>query len=512
MEHQPVVDQQPWPPRTKSGGAMLDCKAFVRATCNHGRRGAAALACLGFFSAAASAAPLTFNVNSPADVPDIDPGNGVCETVAGNGVCTLRAAIQESNGHSGADTITLQPNVTYLLARVGADDSALNGDLDILDSVTITGAGPTTIVDGNGAAIHENVFSVFPCIGTSQFPPEGQACANGQIVVTISGTTVQNGRRDDGGGIRNFGDLTLQNCVVTANTAYYNGGGIYNASSTSRLALIGTVVSNNTNGDGGGGGISNGGALTIDASTMSGNAASGTFGAGGGVLSETAATVVIRNSTFANNSARVGGGIANVSSSRLDVINSTFSANSTADDGGGIYVFAGTVGLYNVTVAKNRANDNLAYKSGAIGAGVHVSTGATLYFANSILAGNFKRIPNGEDKPLADPDQCFGTLSSLGNNLLSDIDLGHCTVTGPYNVATLTLGTLQNNGGPTKTHALPAGSPAIDAGNIAGCVDGDGAPINADQRGVPRPFGSGCDVGAYEVSDVIFRNAFEIGV
>jgi hypothetical protein len=77
---------------------------------------------------------------------------------------------------------------------------------------------------------------------------------------------------------------------------------------------------------------------------------------------------------------------------------------------------------------------------------------------------------------------------------------------------TLVRGTLQNNGGPTKTHALPAGTPAIDAGNIAGCVDGDGAAIHADQRGVPRPFGSRCDVGAYEVSDVIFRNAFEIGV
>jgi hypothetical protein len=83
---------------------------------------------------------------------------------------------------------------------------------------------------------------------------------------------------------------------------------------------------------------------------------------------------------------------------------------------------------------------------------------------------------------------------------------------GPYNVTSLPLGALQNNGGPTKTHALPSGSDAIDAGNTAGCVDGDGAPITKDQRGVPRPFGSYCDVGAFEVSDVIFLNSFEIGV
>src|SRR6185436_18515396 len=88
----------------------------------------AAMFCLA--AGPAVAAPITFTVNSPADIPDATPGNGVCETALGNGVCTLRGAIQEANAHAGADTINLQPGVTYLLTRVGVDDFALNGDLD----------------------------------------------------------------------------------------------------------------------------------------------------------------------------------------------------------------------------------------------------------------------------------------------------------------------------------------------------------------------------------------------
>ena len=125
----------------------------------------AASACA--FAAAAGAEPLTYLVNSTADELDFNPGNGVCETVAGNGVCTLRAAILEANAHAGADTIVLRPNATYLLSLVGADDDGRNGDLDVLDSVTIIGAGPTTVIDGNGGVVAERVFQFAKCIGAS---------------------------------------------------------------------------------------------------------------------------------------------------------------------------------------------------------------------------------------------------------------------------------------------------------------------------------------------------------
>src|SRR5437899_7628287 len=76
------------------------------------------------------ALPIDVN-NNLTDAPDANPGNGVCETAGGNGVCTLRAAIMEANAKSGVDTINLQPGATYVLTRSGTDDAALNGDLDI---------------------------------------------------------------------------------------------------------------------------------------------------------------------------------------------------------------------------------------------------------------------------------------------------------------------------------------------------------------------------------------------
>src|SRR5262245_31709958 len=90
--------------------------------------------------AAPLAAPLIFNVNSPADVSDANPGNGVCETALGNGVCTLRAAIEEANRHPSADTIVLQPNTTYLLTRADTQVPNPRALLIITESVTILGA------------------------------------------------------------------------------------------------------------------------------------------------------------------------------------------------------------------------------------------------------------------------------------------------------------------------------------------------------------------------------------
>ena len=91
-------------------------------------------------------------------------------------------------------------------------------------------------------------------------------------------------------------------------------------------------------------------------------------------------------------------------------------------------------------------------------------------------------------------------MTSNGYNLSSD---GTCAFSGPgdMNSKDPMLGPLQNNGGPTQTMALPSGSPAIDAGNAAGCTHGMGNLLKADQRGMPRPYkedSGGCDIGAYE--------------
>jgi CSLREA domain-containing protein len=143
-------------------------------------------------AARSAPAALDIHVNSPSDILDFAPGDGVCETAHNGGACTLRAAIQEADAHAGADTITLEPGVTYLLALPGNENKALNGDLDITDTVTILGAGPnSTIIDGNGGATGDRVFQI---TGT----------------VVISGVTIMHGQSaGDGGGIENMGQLTL---------------------------------------------------------------------------------------------------------------------------------------------------------------------------------------------------------------------------------------------------------------------------------------------------------------
>src|SRR5215471_6744182 len=95
---------------------------------------------------------LPFTVNNSVDLPDLHPGDGVCEAIAHSNTCTLRAAVQEANASPGPDTIELQANTTYNLTQKGGlPDTPLIGDLDITDSVTILGAGPdSTIIDGNG--------------------------------------------------------------------------------------------------------------------------------------------------------------------------------------------------------------------------------------------------------------------------------------------------------------------------------------------------------------------------
>jgi len=465
----------------------------------------------GTFAAAAGAAPLTFTVNSPDDALDFDPGNGICETVAGNGVCTLRAAIIEANAHAGADTIILQANTTYLLSRAGEDDTALNGDLDVTDSVAILGAGSTTVIDGNGAVVGDRVFQFLKCIG-GVFGMNG-VCTNGDVVAEMSGVTIQHGyAANTSGGILNSAHLTLENCIVTANTVNgLNdwGGGILSSGS---LTLKGSVVSNNISGghNAYGGGMYVQGAMTIESSTISGNVTSGSLGLGGGICVTAAlgANQVIRNSTISGNTATTGGGIYTTSDS-LTLVNTTISANGSTGDGGGVYSKYGPIGLYNATVVNNTANSD-EVKPDGIGAGVFNVAGATFYLANSIIAGNVVLIPTA-GKPIRDPDQCAGAFSSLGNNLLSDIDVNHCSMSG-YALAALSLGPLQNNGGPTKTHALLPGSAAIDAGKMSGCVDGDNTAIATDQRGERRRYGPYCDVGAFEASDAIFFNRFEIGV
>jgi len=315
--------------------------------------------------------------------------------------------------------------------------------------------------------------------------------------VTISGITFRDGDASSsgssGGGIYNvYGDLTLQEVVVTHNRAggksstssnggQATGGGIYNSGT---LTITHSTISNNTaqggstsaegysGGTGRGGGIYSHNALILINSTLSGNLAlggeaTGTTGTGGwgegGGLMRGNGDVTLSNATISNNTATGGSGAT---------------ANGNGD-GGGIYA------LTSVTLSACTLTANSATNQGG-GLYGYVVTGNGPSIQNTLIGGN--EAPTG-------PDIRY-YIQSLGYNLIEDTSDGTLEgdLTGnrsgdPH------LGPLADNGGKTQTHALLAGSPAIDAIPAVSCT------VATDQRGVTRPqlAGGACDIGAYEV-------------
>jgi len=185
----------------------------------------------------------------------------------------------------------------------------------------------------------------------------------------------------------------------------------------------------------------------------------------------------------------------------LTLNNSTVSGNSAKTGGGGLYNAINDTGLLalNYSTVANNTSDSDNNGSGN-GGGINNDQPGTATLQSSIVAGN-KKGPTGTLNVTADCSGS-GTMISQGFNLTGSGTgcglggAGDVTVT-PANVFTNVLGVLANNGGPTKTHALLPGSPAIDAGNDSICA---ADPINGlDQRGVARPQGPACDIGAYEL-------------
>jgi hypothetical protein len=316
--------------------------------------------------------------------------------------------------------------------------------------------------------------------------------------VFISGVSIRNGVELDGGGIFNAGTTTISNSGVLGNSTIYFGAGIFNAAGGILNVTESSINFNsaiNDNFTGFGGGIYNQGVATLIDSTVAGNAVDKH---GAGVLNRGDLTVL--NSTISNNNSAsfgFGGGIYNSGEgASLTLLNSTISGNSGADEGGGIFNTGNAaVSVSNSTITRNRAGTG-------VGAGFSNWDGSFQY-KGSIIVGNL----DSEGNKGAD---CFGSSSntiSLGFNLLDpdvDPEVGSCptieTDLAPEGrpIRDVLERNLGSNPGLTQTHALVAGSMAIDAIPIADCSDADGNPVTADQRGVIRPQGAACDIGAFE--------------
>ena len=262
---------------------------------------------------------------------------------------------------------------------------------------------------------------------------------------------------------------------------------VFSESAGATLALRNLTVADGSAASGGG--IeNNGGMLTVTDSTFSGNSAVGTGSDpidcankcyGGGIEND-GGTLTVTGSTFSGNeSVAVGGGIANINGGTLTVTNSTFSGNSAGFVGGGISN-DGTLTVTYSTFSDNGSN---------VGGGIGNAISSTATLSNTILANS-----KGNN-----PLNCgLGTYIDAGYNISDDQS---CHFTDPTSKNStnplLDPNGLQNNGGPTQTIALQKGSPALDY--IPKGQNGCNTTIKTDQRGVKRPQGKACDVGAYEL-------------
>jgi hypothetical protein len=384
-----------------------------------------------------------FVLDSPGDAPDVKPGDHHCRTAALT--CTLRAAIQEADATSGADSVIVPPG-RYRLTSVptpepgaAGERDAGNGDLDITDNLTVRGAGARqTTIDGAGL---DRVFEI--SLGTTALISD----------MTITGGDATGGDTsteiDLGGGVLNQGTATLERLRIVHDNAD-GGGGVFTIPGT-YLTIHDSLIADNTAYEGGGVRIDSGAEIVNTTITRN--------------------TLLVPPTDYAQHPKALsvllvdeisgwGGGIDHRGGDDVAIVNSTITDNHAIKGGGGL-----------------NSGQGYAPVSDKVALG-------TMRLRNSIIAGNTS---------VAGPRNCHvkdQVIKSTGHNLAGD---GSCflTATGDLPNHDPLLAPLADNGGPTETQALLPGSPAIDAAATDGCPQ-------RDQRGVARPQGAGCDIGAFE--------------
>jgi CSLREA domain-containing protein len=406
--------------------------------------------------AGASAHAKTFEPTKTADTFD-----GHCT----HADCSLRDAITASNNTVAEDKIKLKAKSYRLTLPFLGGGTNEAGSLDVTNDVRLVGAGAAgTAIEGAWAVPLTGLILVR---AGAKLSISGATLRNGDAgndtggavfvesgaALNLKGVDLVSNRAELGSAIDNYGHAVLRRVLFKKNHAtgcctYYEETG-----STGKLTDV-----------------------TFDHNTTVNDSA--------GMYSDGAAT--LKNVTFSNNKSGStgGGGLFVDTPVEVSLTNVTFSGNSSGGPGGAIDAQGGTLDLNNVTITGNHSDDD--------GGGLEVS-GATVNIQNSIIAGN--------TNPSSVSPNCGGIApTSLGHNLIGD--LTGCAWTGAagdmLDIAAPGLSALAANGGFTKTIALKGSSPAVDKGSSKKPGSGGTACDAHDQRGVKRPQGKRCDIGAYE--------------
>jgi hypothetical protein len=355
---------------------------------------------------------------------------------------------------TGCDFVTIQAAINDVGVSAGDVINVMDGvhtevGITVGKDVTIQGQGADgTIVQAHAEpeSAEDRVFLV----------PAG-------ATVTIKDMTIRHGNPisepESGGGVRNEGTLTLENVVLRDN--YGSAGGAILNDGT--MMLVNCAIRDN---------VARGGSYNyIECST------------GGGIKNMVGTMTLINSTVNGNTSEAKGGGIHVACHGTLVLINSTISGNTASANGGGVYV-DGVGEFTNSTIAENTAQS---------GGGVYVDGSpernvawGVLNYTNTIVASN-----SATFEKYGVADCVIGDYASIGanvNNLVGD----GASCAAAHSGEPL-LGALADDGSGVHVHALLPGSPAVDAIPAGACV------VTADQRGVVRPQGKGCDVGAFEL-------------
>lgn len=472
----------------------LERVRVLRRLLSRSRRAISSLANLAFLlgvtAAPSPAAALVFAVNSLTDAPDWTV-DGVCETGPGNGVCTLRAAIEEANAVVGP----LEP-VEIVLPE---GDVGLHDRIGVTGRIRVVGAGywNSAIVPGPAS------ITDFLLIGTTgNVELEGVTVANftgpnflfpspilngGRLVIRRSLLRANNGIQ---GGVIASGDLgselLIEDSVLRSNTATEEGGSLY---------LFGC------------------GASTIRRTHFESSEAP----VGGAIFlrncpsGETQRTT-IADSYFTDNAAATGGAIELSVGGDLILRNSTIDQNRASDWGGGLSIeTAARFRAQHVTITRNEADTDNDLEG--TGGGLWASGTSDSAISGSIVSGNTGSLEITDPIPTVFrwPQDCAGAPTWTGSSIVPGNDQGYCVLAPAVLDVDPLLEEAAYNGGETRTRALPPGSPAINATPAGTCTDENGAPLSQDQRGAVRPFAALCDLGAFERGPLIFADGFESG-
>jgi hypothetical protein len=404
-------------------------------------------------------------------------------TITVSGGCSLLDAITAANTDtatggcpqgSGADTLVLANSSVHTLTTVNNSMYGPTGLPVITSTITIEGNDSTI----RRASSDPDLFRIFAVNGTGNLTLKDTTISGGVTRGSIYPATT-------GGGILNFGTVTLLESILSGNSSVLGSGGIWNYN-YGTLTITNSTLSGNSGLIGGAVGTNPGGLVTITNSTLSSNTAAAS---GGGVFSN--GGVIITNSTIMGNSASYGGGgVLNGGAFGMTIVNSTVSGNVTANRGGGLWNYAP------LTITDSTFSGNAAVVGGGIDSDVAGPPGSIPTITRTLLSGN--TASQGPELNAPFVVESFNLFGHDGNAGVSGFTPGPTDIVPSVPLTAILNPTLADNGGPTLTHALVSGSPALDV-VTTGCP-----PPNTDQRGFQRPAdgdntpGARCDIGAFE--------------